>query len=344
MNFKILSKINEVSNFQSSCDLFIQNDTLKSFKGNVFFLQNYVPKRIYDFNKVNILLNSLNTPLIINKEGLTEQIIDFYQIISIYYPYLVFYLKGEPRIYGIYDFIESKVLFETTEWIGRDIIGEYVFDEQKQSIICRTTYSSAILWQYDIDHLGKYINLSNEELPYEVRHFIGSYQNKLIVQLSNAAVLVLDINTGNLINIIFLHKEIVLPQGLFWDDGIPMHLVDHNLIWLNNQSLIHIDLDTYMVKNIRSYFEEPREQQFRFMSNIYKDGKIYFVADYGWQYVTPSNVGVMNAESGEVLWYTQLKKTGGLAEPPQVEGGKLYIRTNNSELYIFEEEVNNEVK
>lgn len=74
------------------------------------------------------------------------------------------------------------------------------------------------------------------------------------------------------------------------------------------------------------------------MSNSYYKGRIYFVADYGWQHVTPSYVGIMQASTGEVSWMQQLEKTGGLSEAPQVNDENLYVRTNNKVLYIFERE------
>ncbi len=74
------------------------------------------------------------------------------------------------------------------------------------------------------------------------------------------------------------------------------------------------------------------------MHNTFHKDKIYFTADYAWQYVTPSYVGVMDATTGEVLWSQQLEKTGGLPEAPKVTNDKLYIRTNNGVLHIFEKD------
>ena len=110
------------------------------------------------------------------------------------------------------------------------------------------------------------------------------------------------------------------------------------MVWLNNQRLLKIDLDSYEIEIIKDYFNVPKEEQFRFMHSTYFEDKIYFVADYGWQYVTPSRVGVMDVNTGGVIWQQQLEKTGGLPEPPKVTKDKLYIRTAKGEIYIFEKE------
>ena len=211
-------------------------------------------------------------------------------------------------------------------------------NQNNTKIHAYTLPTATPLWQYDLSELGTYRNLTNEVKDYEVKHFIGTYHDMLIVQLSNASFLFLNIETGSVITILHLNDILHLPSPVFYDDAFPAHINDNNLIWLSNQRLIHIDLNTLVPAVIKDYFTEPRENQFRFMSNTFHDGKIYFVADYGWQYVTPSYVGVMNADSGEVLWCQQLENTGGLPEAPQVSGDKLYIRTNNKVLHIFEKE------
>lgn len=192
------------------------------------------------------------------------------------------------------------------------------------------------LWQYYLKDLEFHKTHLNEVSQYEVNRFIGIQNGQIIVQLSNASFLFLDINTGKMLKVIQLKELFPLPSPVFYSDRCIAHLEENKIIWLNNQILLHIDLLTYEVMVIKKFYEEIREQQYRFMSNTYFKGKIYFVADYGWQYVTPSSIGVMNADTGEVIWREQLKKTGGLPEVPQVTDEKLYVRTANNELYIFE--------
>lgn len=191
------------------------------------------------------------------------------------------------------------------------------------------------IWQFDLSSLGSYKNLTNETCNYEVKHFIGVYDQKLIIQLSNATFLFLNIESGEYIRTLHLNEILELPKPVFYEDAYPAHIEENQLIWLSNQRLLKIDIETFEASVIRDYFTAPKGNQYRFMSNTYKDAKIYFVADYGWQYVTPSHVGVMDANTGDILWHEQLENTGGLPEAPQVSDDKLYVRTNNKVLHIF---------
>jgi outer membrane protein assembly factor BamB len=65
---------------------------------------------------------------------------------------------------------------------------------------------------------------------------------------------------------------------------------------------------------------------------------LYFTGDKGMEYVVATRIGVMNAETGEILWQQQIEKTGGLPNAPQVNNDKLYVLTVNKELYIFQKE------
>lgn len=129
-----------------------------------------------------------------------------------------------------------------------------------------------------------------------------------------------------------------MPQGIFYNDNHSAHIFDNKLVWLSNQRLLQINFETYEVKIIKDYFKEDREHQIRFMSNSLYNGHIYFVADKGWQYVTPTHVGVMEVATGQIIWSQQLEDTGGLSEAPQATDDRLYIRTNKGVLHIFEKE------
>lgn len=254
------------------------------------------------------------------------------------FPYLSFYEFDKKDLEGIYDYSTQKILFETTEWIGRDIFGEYIFSENQGFIIGRNVSAATPLWQFDLGNLGEYVNFSNEKCNYEVKFFLGIYNECLLVQLSNATIIWIDSNTGKQKHILNLNESYSLPKPAFYDDSFKAHIVGEKIVFLNNQRLLHINLDSFEVTIIQDYFTQERANQYRFMHNTFFKDKIYFVADYGWQYVTPSYVGVMDANNGEILWKQQLENTGGLSEAPQVSEDKLYIRTNNNVLHIFEKE------
>lgn len=192
------------------------------------------------------------------------------------------------------------------------------------------------VWSYSLSTLGNYLNVSNEEKQYAVKTFLGSYNGLLIIQLANATILFLDIVSGEVSKVLHVNTLCPLPQGVFYDDAFAPHIIDGQLIWLNNQRLLEINLEDYKIKVVKNYYDESKEKQFRFMHNSYFGDKIYFVADYGWQYVTPSRIGEMDGATGEVIWNKQLEKTGGLPESPKVTANNIFIRTAKGDLYVFD--------
>lgn len=214
----------------------------------------------------------------------------------------------------------------------------FLYFEENNSINSCSLFTTTPLWQLDLGSFGDYTAINNERHRYEIKFFLGVYKDCLLVQLSNATFIWLALNTGELRHSLCLNESHSLPKPVFYDDGFKAHIAGDKLVFLNNQRLLNIDLNSYEVSIVKDYYTEERDHQYRFMFNTFFDDKIYFVADYGWQYVTPSYVGVMDANDGEVLWKQQLQKTGGLSEAPQVTKEKLYIRTNNNVLHIFEKE------
>ncbi|MEX1003048.1 MAG: hypothetical protein WDZ35_13100 [Crocinitomicaceae bacterium] len=335
--YKIKNHTNNIKSYVSESGFAIKEGMIFNLNQNSTVLNEIVKQtEIHSFGENYIISNDIrgNSKIInICDFALDER----FKINVIEYPYFEFYTQQTPRIYGVYDYENDRAFYETTDWIGRDIVGTNIFSKDKGLITCRTIFSPEILWHFNLSDLGGDKNLSNTEYSYEVKHFIGITDNKLIVQLSNATFLFLDINSGNLTHKVNLIDSFPTPPVLYKDD-IKSHLVGNQLYWLNNQRLLRIDLSSFHVTIIKDYFEEPRESQFRFMSSTYYDEKIYFVADFGWQYVTPSYIGVMDANTGDLLWHDQLENTGGLPEAPQVTEDKLYIRTNKGVLHIFEKE------
>lgn len=242
--------------------------------------------------------------------------------------------------YYLYDLVskEKKFLLEYNNLFSFLRKEDFVFLTDKTKIQSFAIPQATPKWQYNLEELGTYITITNETLPYEVQHFMGVDNNQLFIQMQGSGLLILDVEKGKQQAFIKFNEEINIPAKIHFEDSANMHLIEGKIIWLTNQMLIHYDIETQKTTLVKEYFSAPRGEQYRFFKNTYHKGKIYFVADQGWQYVTPSRIGVMDAQTGEVLWQEQLPKTGGINEAPQVTDDKLYIRTNNSELYIFQKE------
>ena len=65
------------------------------------------------------------------------------------------------------------------------------------------------LWQYYLKDLEFHKTHLNEVSQYEVNRFIGIQNGQIIVQLSNASFLFLDINTGKMLKVIQLKNKLL---------------------------------------------------------------------------------------------------------------------------------------
>ncbi|MGV6861253.1 MAG: hypothetical protein ACWA41_05750 [Putridiphycobacter sp.] len=335
MNIRFFTKIDNVIAYTTH--IVVLENKIKFLSNNIT-IENPIGiiNNIFQFNEWHLLTDKLNKPYLLKSNDIEDSFWNTFRIGGVRYPLVEYYKKESPRKYGVFNFESDKVLFETTEWIGRDIIDDYIFSDYQNIITCRENFSGKKLWKFNLNQFGTY-KYGGDDLAYEIVQFIGIWQGKLLVQLTNARLIALDINTGELLHDIEINKINPLPEKkTFYDQYVKIHLVEDKIIWLTNQTLLQINLNTFTVRIINEFYSLLRENQWRFMHNTYFEGKLYFTADYAWQYVTPSYVGVMDATSGEVLWSQQLENTGGLPEAPKVTNDKLYIRTNNNTLHIFE--------
>lgn len=117
-----------------------------------------------------------------------------FRIGGVKYPLVEYYKKESLRKYGIYDFESKKVLFETTEWIGRDIIDDYIFSDINNIIVCRKIGTGETIWENDLKVISK---------SKSVVKFITLNNSKLYVSLDleSKTIVSLDINNGSVINI-----------------------------------------------------------------------------------------------------------------------------------------------
>src|SRR5690606_4261787 len=99
---------------------------------------------------------------------------------------------------GIYDLAAKRYLFETEEWIGRNIFGELLVGESQGSITTRNLKNGVQIWSKRAS-FGTYTNSWQEKKTYEVKKFIGVWNNQLIVQLTGGKFIGLNIETGDLL-------------------------------------------------------------------------------------------------------------------------------------------------
>lgn len=333
--YELQQTLENIKSYSIKLGFAIQNGKLLNLTEESLELEEISKQvELVPFGEENIVLNDLRgNSTVVNINSF--QINTKFKINVLNYPYLGYYTQVTPRKYGIFDFYNKKVLFETTQWIGRDIVNSSVISKENRIITCRSIHNGELKWEFKLDELGHYYNQSNEKCAFEVKRIIGIHEKSMIFQLSNASIIFLNENTGQMIQKLELNETHPLPSPVFYDDNSKAHLLQNKLIWLNNQRLVEIDLTSCEVTIVHDFFNVAREHQYRFMNSILQDEKLYFTADYGWEYITASYIGVMDAQNGNIIWSKQIQKTGGISEPPQVYENNFSIRTNKGILHIF---------
>ncbi len=202
----------------------------------------------------------------------------------------------------------------------------------------RSLLDGSEIWNFDVNSFGSFKYYNNEDLPYKVQQVICVNKDILWTLLFGGRLIGINIKNGKLLHDINFLKiiSLVYPNSINYSVQIHFDEDNEEIIWLTNQNLIKIDLNTLEVKHVKDYSIGPREQHWRFMTSTIKDNLIYFTGDYGWKLGVANVIGVMDKKSGEVLWSQALEKTRGLPTPPQVSENKLYVLSASKTLYIFE--------
>jgi len=230
--------------------------------------------------------------------------------------------------------------------ILKDCEENIVFFNDKNLVLSNNTQLHAYtlptaqpLWQFDLGVLGTFRDSNGETQAYEVRQFVGVYEEELLVLLSDFRFVAFNIQTGKKTKDIHIPQYISCTDGdYFANSGVHIDNENKRLIWLSGTMLFHIEISTFKLSQIKNFWHVPQNEKWRFMSSTLHQGLLYFTGDKGMEYVVATRIGVMNAETGEILWQQQIEKTGGLPNAPQVNNDKLYVLTVNKELYIFQKE------
>ncbi|OWP74121.1 hypothetical protein BWK62_14990, partial [Flavobacterium oreochromis] len=187
---------NKVSSFEILNGYYIHSSSVTNLNDN--FKSDYLEfNNIFRFGENVIATDDLNKGIIISNNKILFDFSEMFRISSYNFPYLIYYKKTTPRTYGVFNFINSKILFETEIWIGNYIFKDHVFGESIGIITSRKIDNHHILWQTDISQIGKHIPFPDEEEKEgEVKNFVGVYNNELIVQLTGGKFIGLDLENG----------------------------------------------------------------------------------------------------------------------------------------------------
>lgn len=341
-------KINNVKSYDINSGVYIEYSNRLICK-NVSIEPNINLTNVYTFGDLILVLDEVNKAYILSDTVLIENIFNF-RIGSLKFPFIEYYKKEQSRKYGVYDYSTQKILFETTEWIGRDIFGEYIFSENQGTIVSRSVFSAMPLWQFDLGSLGEYETYKGEVKSYSVEKFIGVWEDELLVACSNSLIISFDVKIGiekrrwqTLENYYPNVKEVAnkIPRT----ENFVLDSKTNTLIALHIFSLVKIELSTGIIQVV-AMENELKKHNINLLKNnssyAIDDNHIYTTAtmDYEdnktqWTY---DCLIAINRETYQVDWQYKFENEGVGTNTSQLSDNKLYQLTLSNTLFIFEKE------
>lgn len=293
---------------------------------------------VLTFGKNNIITRDIrgNSNVINLSNGIVNST---FKIDAITYPYFTFYESNNIDKEGVFDFFNQEILFETKNWIGRDIIDNYIFTDD---ITCRNINNGEILWHFDILSLPNNPHDDNYDkgAGWQVKKFIGILENKLWIALNHHTIIALDVETGKLLH--QLHDIPSFKSG-WLPSAIP--LPEATVIDEKTNKLIGFMWEFYWEVNpqngkitLLDFTEEFLSQKIRndLEHFVLRDSHIYFASHHD------IKVAALNRASKQIDWFHEFEDDGNgyQSRISKIDGNdeKLGVLTQGKVLYIFEKE------
>lgn len=224
--------------------------------------------------------------------------------------------------------------------------------KNKKTISLKTIDLPELLWQFNLESLGKFEDRDGNLQNYEVLKFIGAWQNSILVACSGQLVLDINSKTGEL-----NRKWQALPgygssafQGrlqhkLPSTDGFQLDISKSYLYHLAGAFLVTIDLVTGKAdyQSLKNTLEENVFSGFRWSTGYAEDEThIYTIAEMnrfelGLDYI-PQCIVAFNKKTLKIDWHYRFEGDWVKTDIPQLANNKLYQLSGDNTLYIFEKE------
>lgn len=246
---------------------------------------------------------------------------------------------------------ESKVII--SKRVSRGVFHKYVFDLKTSSILNEIKsepafkYSNFEIYQFDITL--KSLSLLTGEYEWEIdlseygeiRSVLAAVQDNLWVLANDYknnrhSLLRLDANSGRVMQ--------VLGEGLKLSDAHVQYIEEkQTLLSLKSSissvpspsTLIEIDAKTgEVLRNVK--VDSVLEPNLKVGLWQYHNNQLFFTANT--TMMTTTHIGVLDYDTLELLWYTEVPDRKGLLKDIQVSTDKIYVLDQVGTLHIFEKE------
>ncbi len=187
-------------------------------------------------------------------------------------------------------------------------------------------------------------NFPYHELNYNKVKFMNIINKKLFISCNNVTILSLDINDGSLLYRYDIIKDCPHLQPYLQDNTVLSYSIkDDNLIIFTRVALFQINLTTNKIQLLKDYISVPTHERWIFTSATIQENRIYFTGDLGGKFAFATRIGIIDVNTGKVLWHQHLNKKVFLPDAPQMNNNKIYVTAVNADnqqkdLYILEKE------
>ncbi|OWP74055.1 hypothetical protein [Flavobacterium oreochromis] len=339
MYYLLEKKIENVLSFESLYGNFIQNNKLNNLYDSEISLNNFHYINLYNFNRYIIATDDLNKGVIIEGKNIIFDFNEKFRLSSFNYPYLNYYKKTNPRVYGIFDFEKSKQLIEIEQFLGRDIFNKFIISNSTVNSMIfqnREITNKKILWNLDSSILGNYFKLGDGEVPVEIFKFLGILENHLIAVCTDSSLLKIDIETGKIIK--RFHIEL-------FKNSSNEHVAQYNYIKLINNRLIYFKNGCFVEYDL---IEEKIIIEFDISENLKNENLIdnapdfvlennllyYFISGFG-SFSRPSLV-ILDINLQKITWSFIYENDNVTFREFKKNDRNLFALDSENVLHIFE--------
>lgn len=335
---KIISSINDISQFNIHENIYL--DT----KGRINFESHFSCIKEFVCFKHSTLLIGKGQKIINNNDfpNIPENFTYKYNSASKNYFILV-----DSNSLDFETFICTKEAFYSIEEkktiFINDLAGNRIFHEYSVGQIGRNDClfvihipSQTKIVNFSLSILGSWLD-GGIEKPYQVAEFCEIYKTTLVCTMTNGAILLLDIETGE---IKAFFKDAKVKGGVFQKEEnspIFLGLKHYTFLELNAQTgeiIRQVDIQNEL-KRIRNIpYESPC--WISVGTSIYQDGLFYFYGD-------TNLIGIFDPNSEKIIDYhefefdkKQYQQLKGGVENLQVKDGKIYCLDTLGNLYEIE--------
>ncbi len=339
MNFVLENKITEAENIKinSKGIFYLKNNTV--YKDEFSFYTSDKDINEFDINDNYLYLIKNNETLIFSLEKKTFIKIPFPIIFnSIISNNAIFTYNRNIKkrlfqraYYELNDDFKRLNEIENFNTLGKSFFNEdfFLFKSKKSDLLCAFTYLDKKLWEFD---------LSSIELKTKIEKFIGIHKNRILILLNKGKLLLLDSNTGTLLNTVNLleNQEVILES---------VHLDNQKglLKSLAGRYYFEFCLNNLRLEIKKDFGKYSKGNWWISRSNYYGD-LLTFVGSKDGISSFANSFGIFDTNKLEIMWYDTISPEKRdikvfFSNPPLINDSTLIIRNSNKTLSIYKSNV-----